>query len=362
MSGYSLTSALNIANWDTAFGWGDHSLAGYLSAEAQTLTDVTALGNTTSNDITVNGLTVSTNEATFNGDVRIGSALFMTDFAPDSGRNLISIGQNGGQAYTTTDNSANWNTAVGWGDHSTQGYLTAYVETDPIYTASVAFNIDAQNITDLGNLSGTNSGDDATNSQYSGLDAAKANLSGATFTGAISATNLSGSNTGDQTLSSLGAVASNAAITAGTNTKITYDAKGLVTAGEAATTADIAASADKNYVTDAQQTVIGNTSGTNTGDQTLSISGNDLTISGTGGNTVTIPSSGVSSESYGNIHLTSLPATTTSIATGVKLTGTTAEIITGKNFTATDNKLQYTGTATKVFTVIIYGFFQENST
>lgn len=36
------------------------------------------------------------------------------------------------------------------------------------------------------------------------------------------------------------------------------------------TTADIAASTNKNYVTDAQQTVLGNTSGTNTGDQDLS--------------------------------------------------------------------------------------------
>ena len=59
---------------------------------------------------------------------------------------------------------------------------------------------------------------------------------------------MSGTNTGDQTLPtlvSLGAVAVNSAITAGTNTKITYDTKGLVTAGAAATTADIAASANK---------------------------------------------------------------------------------------------------------------------
>jgi hypothetical protein len=63
-------------------------------------------------------------------------------------------------------------------------------------------------------------------------------------------------------------VTANTAIVAGTNTKITYDAKGLVTAGAAATTADIAASTNKNYVTDAQAIVIGNTSGTNTGDQT----------------------------------------------------------------------------------------------
>jgi hypothetical protein len=63
-----------------------------------------------------------------------------------------------------------------------------------------------------------------------------------------------------------GKVDENAAITGDTKTKITYDAKGLVTGGADATTADIADSADKRYVTDAQLTVIGNTSGTNTGD------------------------------------------------------------------------------------------------
>lgn len=66
-----------------------------------------------------------------------------------------------------------------------------------------------------------------------------------------------------------GKVDENAAITGATKTKITYDAKGLVTAGADATTADIADSTNKRYVTDAQLTVIGNTSGTNTGDQNL---------------------------------------------------------------------------------------------
>jgi hypothetical protein len=42
--------------------------------------------------------------------------------------------------YGFTDNSTNWNTAYGWGDHSTQGYLTSYTETDPIYTSSTWFN------------------------------------------------------------------------------------------------------------------------------------------------------------------------------------------------------------------------------
>lgn len=65
----------------------------------------------------------------------------------------------------------------------------------------------------------------------------------------------------------------NTPITGATNTKITYDAKGLVTGGSAATTADINDSSNRRYVTDAQLIVIGNTSGTNTGDQTT-ITGN----------------------------------------------------------------------------------------
>lgn len=65
-----------------------------------------------------------------------------------------------------------------------------------------------------------------------------------------------------------GKVAGNVAIVAGTKTKISYDTKGLVTSGADATTADIADSTNKRYVSDAQLTVIGNTSNTNTGDQT----------------------------------------------------------------------------------------------
>jgi len=72
------------------------------------------------------------------------------------------------------------------------------------------------------------------------------------------------------TASDVGAVATNSAITGATKTKITYDAKGLVTSGADATTADIADSTNKRYVTDANLTVIGNTSNTNTGDETQS--------------------------------------------------------------------------------------------
>jgi len=114
--------------------------------------------------------------------------------------------------------------------------------------------------------------------------------------------NTSGTNTGDQvlpTLLSLGAVAGNTAITGATKTKITYDSKGLVTAGADATTADIAPSSNKNYVTDSEKIVLGNTSGTNTGDQTISLAG-DLTGTGTGTITTTLTTSGVTAGSYGN--------------------------------------------------------------
>lgn len=71
------------------------------------------------------------------------------------------------------------------------------------------------------------------------------------------------------TAGDVGAVAVNTPITPATKTKLTYDAKGLVTAGTDATTADISDSTDRRYVTDAQLVVVGNTSGTNTGDVTI---------------------------------------------------------------------------------------------
>lgn len=89
-----------------------------------------------------------------------------------------------------------------------------------------------------------------------------------------------------------GKVDENSAITSATKTKITYDAKGLVTAGADATTADIADSSNKRYVTDAQLTVISNTSGTNTGDQnlfsTIAVSGQSDVVADSATDTLTL--------------------------------------------------------------------------
>lgn len=67
-------------------------------------------------------------------------------------------------------------------------------------------------------------------------------------------------------------VAPNVSIAEATKTKITYDSKGLVTSGADATTADIADSVNRRYVSDTGLAVVNNTSGVNTGDQT-SVSG-----------------------------------------------------------------------------------------
>ena len=65
-------------------------------------------------------------------------------------------------------------------------------------------------------------------------------------------------------------VVPNTSIIGASKTKITYDVNGLVLAGSDATTADIATSVNRNYVTDAQVGVLSNTSGINSGDETTS--------------------------------------------------------------------------------------------
>ena len=69
----------NSSEWDTAYSWGDHASAGYLTSYTETDPVYTA-----------------------------------------------------SSWYTTTNNSTNWDTAYGWGDHSTAGYVTS---ADPAGTA-----------------------------------------------------------------------------------------------------------------------------------------------------------------------------------------------------------------------------------
>jgi hypothetical protein len=103
----------------------------------------------------------------------------------------------------------------------------------------------------------------------------------------------------------------NGAITGATKTKITFDTKGLITEGVDATTADIAPSSNRNYVTDAQAGVISNTSGINTGDETTSSIKSKLDITTLSG-----------SNTGDQINITGNAATSTTATTAGNITAT----------------------------------------
>ena len=149
----------------------------------------------------------------------------------------------------TNTNIGNWNTAYGWGNHATAGYLTSFTETDPVFGASPANGITNTNIGNWNTAFGW--GNHATAgylTSYTETDPLWTAVSGNYYTklnlqtsgeAQVHFDNITNKPT---TLSGYGitdAVASNAPITAGTGTKITYDEKGLVTSGENLTASDI---------------------------------------------------------------------------------------------------------------------------
>ena len=115
LTGYATTAAVaNASNWDTAYGWGDHAAAGYLTAYTETdpVFAASAAANVTLTKIN------------------------QWDTAYGWGNHA-----NGGYLVATAQDKTNWNTAFGWGDHSTEGYLTSFTETDPVFSASTAAGI-----------------------------------------------------------------------------------------------------------------------------------------------------------------------------------------------------------------------------
>ena len=160
----------NVTNWNTAYGWGDHSTAGYLTAEADTLDTITARGNSTNNGITVGGITVngnmtvngtqtvintttlkvSDNEITLNNDVT-GTPTENAGIEVERGlsANVRIRWDETSDRWQFTNNGSNYtNIAVNISDlPNDSGFISSYTETDPIFTASAASSITTQNLT-----------------------------------------------------------------------------------------------------------------------------------------------------------------------------------------------------------------------
>jgi microcystin-dependent protein len=134
---YGITGT-NITNWNTAYGWGNHANAGYLTSLSETdpiFGAHAAYGITGTNIGNWNTAYGWGNHAS--AGYLTSATLNETDpNVPDYVKSI-----------TSTEKS-NWNTAYGWGNHASAGYLTAATlsETDPVYIASPAYGIDNTNI------------------------------------------------------------------------------------------------------------------------------------------------------------------------------------------------------------------------
>jgi len=97
-SGYAIPTTAKQGEWDTAYGWGDHASAGYLTSETFTGT-VTSVAATVPTGFAISGSPITTS-------------------------GTLAIAFDTGYALPTTASQGNWDTAYGWGDHAGAGYLT----------------------------------------------------------------------------------------------------------------------------------------------------------------------------------------------------------------------------------------------
>ena len=93
------TTTNNSSNWNTAYGWGDHASAGYLTSETYTGT-VTSVAATVPTGFAVTGSPITTT-------------------------GTLAIAFDTGYSLPTTASQTNWDTAYGWGDHASAGYVVA---------------------------------------------------------------------------------------------------------------------------------------------------------------------------------------------------------------------------------------------
>jgi hypothetical protein len=159
------TTINNSTNWNTAYGWGNHASAGYLTTSVAASTyqpldaDLTAIAGL----VGTSGFLKKTAANTWSLDTNT----YLTSYTETDPIYTAS------SWYTTTNNSINWNTAYGWGNHASAGYLTTSSASTTYVPLTRTLTINGTAYDLSANRSWTISGSDAT----------KLPLSGGTLTG-----------------------------------------------------------------------------------------------------------------------------------------------------------------------------------
>jgi hypothetical protein len=122
-------TAPKIVNWDAAFGWGDHSLVGYLTTETDPVFSVSAASGIIGTQIT--------NWDTAYGWGNHSTVGYLTSETDPTVPSYVKT--------ILASDITNWNFAYGWGNHSLAGYITS--ETDPVFAASASAGIIGSDIT-----------------------------------------------------------------------------------------------------------------------------------------------------------------------------------------------------------------------
>ena len=178
-AGYGISTTVKQGQWDTAYGWGNHASAGYLTdLSGQTTTDLaegTNLYFTNARAITAltgQNVSIFTNDSGYLTSVAFAD---LSDYPANATGSLTNDGSGNFSwvdysgiisfpgftsllaDYGFTDNSANWNTAYGWGDWSGQGFITGVTWGDITGTQSIinlsGFTNDSGFITDISGFS-----------------------------------------------------------------------------------------------------------------------------------------------------------------------------------------------------------------
>lgn len=140
----STALSLNVANWDTAYGWGDHAGL-YEAADAAIVKSdeaevITAAWNFATPDLIMNARTALSDDSDgwlrINADNNYAAGVFVSNLIRADGSGGVSFSNANGFEVTSAAavsaasfaatgnvtganlNVANWDTAYGWGDHS----------------------------------------------------------------------------------------------------------------------------------------------------------------------------------------------------------------------------------------------------